>query len=89
MLLNQFTPEFRRVYDEMMIARQEGREEIEPDFLADEGERGPGLEQALLLDDPGRFSPKFQEFIEDLLKKCELNYHLEEKKQRVSLSFCL
>ncbi|XP_065084034.1 uncharacterized protein LOC135706344 [Ochlerotatus camptorhynchus] len=82
MLLNQFTPEFRRVYDEMIVARQEGREESEPDFLTDEGERDPGPEQALLLDDPGQFSPKFQEFIEDLLKKCELNSHLEEKKKR-------
>lgn len=89
MLLNQFTPEFRRAYDEMMVARQEGKVEEEPEFLVDEGEREPGLEQALLLEDPGELSPQFKELIEDLLKKCELNYHLEEKKKRVSVKFIL
>ncbi|XP_062711906.1 uncharacterized protein LOC109399668 [Aedes albopictus] len=81
MLLNQFTPEFRRAYDEMMVARQEGKEEEEAEFLVDEGERESDPEQALLLEDPGNLSPQFKELIEDLLKKCELTYHLEEKKK--------
>ncbi|XP_062563884.1 uncharacterized protein LOC134226853 [Armigeres subalbatus] len=82
MLLNQFTPEFRRAYDEMMLARLEGREEEEPEFLVDEGERESEPEHALLLEDPGELSPQFKEMIDDLLKKSELNYHLEEKKKR-------
>lgn len=87
MLLNQFTPEFRKVYDELMAARRDGEEsDREEPFLIGEGSYESSPEEALLLNEPGEFSPKFQTFIEDMLRKCELKYHLEEKKKKVSCS---
>ncbi|XP_058834707.1 uncharacterized protein LOC131691944 [Topomyia yanbarensis] len=86
MLLNQFTPEFRIVYDEMMAEKKDHEFDIEEnDFLIGEGGKVPGPEEEFLLTDPGEFSPKFKEFIDDMLKKCELKYHLEEKKKREAL----
>lgn len=82
-LLNQFTPEFRKVYDEMMAERRDGLEEEEPPFIVDEGERDSTEDELMLLQDPGQFSPKFREFIDDLLKQCDLTYHIEEKKRKV------
>ncbi|XP_055627017.1 uncharacterized protein LOC129769036 [Toxorhynchites rutilus septentrionalis] len=83
MLLNQFTPEFRKVYDELMAAKREGEEsDIEEHFLVGEGSCESSPEEALLLSEPGEFSPNFKGFIEGMLKKCELKYHLEEKKKK-------
>ncbi|XP_053689085.1 uncharacterized protein LOC128738179 [Sabethes cyaneus] len=83
MLLNQFTPEFRQVYDEMMAAKRDGEFTVDDEpFLAGEGGSQPDPEEELLQTEPGELSPEFKEFIEDLLNKCELKYHLEEKKKR-------
>ncbi|XP_058456374.1 uncharacterized protein LOC131433793 [Malaya genurostris] len=83
MLLNQFTPEFRIAYDELIAARKENKcDNAEKYFVMDEGWKEPNTEEEFLLTDPGEFSPKFKNFIDDILKKCDLKYHLEEKRKK-------
>lgn len=73
----------------MMADRRDGLEEEEPPFIVDEGERDSTEDELMLLQDPGQFSPKFREFIDDLLKQCDLTYHVEEKKRKVWLELVI
>ncbi|XP_055592857.1 uncharacterized protein LOC129744380 [Uranotaenia lowii] len=97
MLLNQFTPEFKMIYEEMVASKKEEQtqEEVPPcepepvdssETKPTEGKRhSAGDAEAMLLREPGEFSPQFKCFLEDMLQKCELKYHQEEKKKRDAL----
>ncbi|XP_058054985.1 uncharacterized protein LOC131206417 [Anopheles bellator] len=82
MLLNQFTAEFREVYEQLL------REHQEPE---PEDEFGVGGDDAQDLLSPGATgddwpaglqTPEFQAFVEEMLQQCNLKYHLEEKRAR-------
>ena len=72
MLLSQFTPEFKEVYDEMIAKMKLGHEKSESEPSEDEAEDKSSL-------DIPEFSPEFKQYIEDTLNKCSRDYFLEEK----------
>ncbi|ETN67725.1 hypothetical protein AND_000477 [Anopheles darlingi] len=97
MLLNQFTSEFRHVYDQL-LAEQQREQQESPAVEAAEDLLLPPSHSASGEDEPdGRrtsdfafeaapsgFSAEFQSFIEEMLHKCNLKYHLEEKQKQHS-----
>ncbi|XP_035787101.1 uncharacterized protein LOC118464120 [Anopheles albimanus] len=97
MLLNQFTSEFRHVYDQLLaeqqreqpedLAVQDAKDLLLPPSDSAAGEAVPddrrssdfAFEAA-----PSGFSAEFQSFIEEMLHKCNLKYHLEEQQKQHS-----
>ncbi|XP_035892040.1 uncharacterized protein LOC118503175 [Anopheles stephensi] len=79
MLLNQFTSEFREVYDQLIGELHEREEPLLPSDAAQEQDFAHELS---LEDTSSGFSPSFQSFIDEMLLKCDLKYHLDEKKKR-------
>ncbi|XP_049289922.1 uncharacterized protein LOC125767413 [Anopheles funestus] len=78
LLMNQFTPEFRSAYDELMGAnhlRKSDEAAVEP-VSSDSCAGCPDLQTAT------DFSPKFRSFIDEMVRKCDLQHHQEEKKRR-------
>ncbi|XP_050080863.1 uncharacterized protein LOC126568433 [Anopheles maculipalpis] len=79
LLMNQFTPEFRNAYDELMGANRLRKPEevvqLEP-ASSDSCAGCPDMQTAT------DFSPKFRSFIDEMLRKCDLQHHQEEKKRR-------
>ncbi|XP_050089734.1 uncharacterized protein LOC126573947 [Anopheles aquasalis] len=76
LLMNQFTPEFRSAYDVLMSERR-----LQPD----DGEKRKEKKEPVVASAQRRaadFSPKFRSFIDDMLRKCDLQYHQEEKKRK-------
>ncbi|XP_058126326.1 uncharacterized protein LOC131285594 [Anopheles ziemanni] len=72
LLMNQFTPEFRSAYDE--LAGQEPLSARSPE---------QPIPCQTCQDDPAAgFSPKFRSFIDEMLRKCDLQHHQEEKRRR-------
>ncbi|XP_053679188.1 uncharacterized protein LOC128730181 [Anopheles nili] len=84
LLMNQFTPEFRCAYDDL---KAENR--LHPPEARSETSVGPGPAGSCGscpdLHSGGDFSPKFRAFIDEMLRKCDLQYHQEEKKRREQL----
>uniref|UniRef100_A0A182K7I0 Uncharacterized protein n=1 Tax=Anopheles christyi TaxID=43041 RepID=A0A182K7I0_9DIPT len=78
MLLNQFTSEFREVYDQL-IAEIDDQEE--PIMLLDSVQE-QDFGHDMSPEDATGFSPSFQSFIDEMLLKCDLKYHLEERKRK-------
>ncbi|XP_058117271.1 uncharacterized protein LOC131289020 [Anopheles ziemanni] len=87
MLLNQFTSEFRQVYDQLVSDKQDRVEEsiLPPDDSPEDGI--PTSDEPIPTDfgvtDTDSFSPQFQSYIAEMLRKCDLKYHLDEKKKRL------
>uniref|UniRef100_A0A182N2T6 Uncharacterized protein n=1 Tax=Anopheles dirus TaxID=7168 RepID=A0A182N2T6_9DIPT len=82
MLLNQFSFEFREVYDQLIGELREQQSQ-EPALPSDEPpEDQEHTHETAGPEDTGGFSPPFQSFIDEMLLKCDLKYHLDEKKKR-------
>ncbi|XP_040166288.1 uncharacterized protein LOC120901961 [Anopheles arabiensis] len=85
LLMNQFTPEFRCAYDELM-ATGENRHRKQAKETAPEPagtSSGSGCAACPVdLQTATDFSPKFRSFIDEMLRKCDLQHHQEEKKRR-------
>uniref|UniRef100_A0A182WE04 Uncharacterized protein n=1 Tax=Anopheles minimus TaxID=112268 RepID=A0A182WE04_9DIPT len=79
MLLNQFTSEFREVYDQLIGELDEKEESILPTDAIQEQQ---DFAHELSLEDTSGFSPPFQSYISEMLLKCDLKYHLDEKKKQ-------
>uniref|UniRef100_A0A182JBT5 Uncharacterized protein n=1 Tax=Anopheles atroparvus TaxID=41427 RepID=A0A182JBT5_ANOAO len=82
LLMNQFTPEFRSTYD-ALVGEDRVQAPTGSDRIVKPTEPVPCRSCS---DDPGRpagdFSPKFRSFIDEMLRKCDLQHHQEEKKRR-------
>uniref|UniRef100_A0A182PEQ0 Uncharacterized protein n=1 Tax=Anopheles epiroticus TaxID=199890 RepID=A0A182PEQ0_9DIPT len=76
LLMNQFTPEFRCAYDELMGENRHRKQTKETPPEAAGCAACPDLQTAT------DFSPKFRSFIDEMLRKCDLQHHQEEKKRR-------
>uniref|UniRef100_A0A182IM40 Uncharacterized protein n=1 Tax=Anopheles atroparvus TaxID=41427 RepID=A0A182IM40_ANOAO len=85
MLLNQFTSEFRQVYDQLVSEQQDAEEDLLPPDDSLSGLPTPVEAQAgdFGLTDSDSFSPPFQSYIAEMLQKCDLKYHLEQKRKRL------
>ncbi|XP_041783284.1 uncharacterized protein LOC121599501 [Anopheles merus] len=79
MLLNQFTSEFREVYDQLVA--EIDHEQEEP-MLPPDSEPDLPFSAEMPFEDAGGFSPPFQSFIDEMLLKCDLKYHLDERKRQ-------
>ncbi|XP_053680195.1 uncharacterized protein LOC128731122 [Anopheles nili] len=82
MLLNQFTSEFRQVYDQLTA---EHDEQEDADLPSEELHQDGRTTLESGLEDSNGFSPTFQGFIDEMLHKCDLKYHLEERKKQHDL----
>ncbi|XP_052861386.1 uncharacterized protein LOC128268363 [Anopheles cruzii] len=87
LLMNQFTPEFRSTYDELMGSnRLRSRAEVSVENSLDKctTPRASEAESKGSFVDirSGDFSPKFRSFIDEMLAKCDLQHHLDEKKRK-------
>uniref|UniRef100_A0A182R0Q6 Uncharacterized protein n=1 Tax=Anopheles farauti TaxID=69004 RepID=A0A182R0Q6_9DIPT len=80
MLLNQFSAEFREVYDQLIGELRE--QEPEPLLPSEEPPKDAEHTDETAPEDAGGFSPSFQSFIDEMLVKCDLKYHLDEKRKR-------
>uniref|UniRef100_A0A182P7Z0 Uncharacterized protein n=1 Tax=Anopheles epiroticus TaxID=199890 RepID=A0A182P7Z0_9DIPT len=78
MLLNQFTSEFREVYDQLIAESDEKEEPILPPDSGPEQD----FTREMFLEDASGFSPPFQSYIDEMLLKCGLKYHLDERKRQ-------
>uniref|UniRef100_A0A182YJB8 Uncharacterized protein n=1 Tax=Anopheles stephensi TaxID=30069 RepID=A0A182YJB8_ANOST len=79
LLMNQFTPEFRNAYDELMGANRLRKPEDVVQVEPSPSESCAGCPDMQTATD---FSPKFRSFIDEMLRKCDLQHHQEEKKRR-------
>uniref|UniRef100_A0A182QPG2 Uncharacterized protein n=1 Tax=Anopheles farauti TaxID=69004 RepID=A0A182QPG2_9DIPT len=76
LLMNQFTPEFRCAYDELMGGDRKPEQPATIIDVQSVPSVCPDLQTAT------DFSPKFRSFIDEMLRKCDLQHHQEEKKRR-------
>ncbi|XP_035794352.1 uncharacterized protein LOC118467685 [Anopheles albimanus] len=85
LLMNQFTPEFRSAYDVLMSERRLQQHATDAGQAQKQKQKSEVTTASSDSDDLRRsadFSPKFRSFIDDMLRKCDLQYHQEEKKRK-------
>ncbi|XP_049539363.1 putative uncharacterized protein DDB_G0274435 [Anopheles darlingi] len=95
LLMNQFTPEFRSAYDVLMSERrlqnptdagQKQQQQQQQQQQQKKEKKESGVAASTGHSDDLRvtadFSPKFRSFIDEMLRKCDLQYHQEEKKRK-------
>uniref|UniRef100_A0A182N2G1 Uncharacterized protein n=1 Tax=Anopheles dirus TaxID=7168 RepID=A0A182N2G1_9DIPT len=82
LLMNQFTPEFRCAYDELMADRSNSDRKQQLSEAPAVESPPPPPPVCVDLQTASDFSPKFRSFIDEMVRKCDLQHHQEEKKRR-------